>query len=111
MSKTHNRDANAATHLGALTRFELARLIHPLHVDHVRVRPLSACDESFQPEVIDRQNWVDGHWAIQSIRADVSQTFSALMLSVSGRVDHSERIFEYDFDCMFKRSCNCAFLE
>jgi hypothetical protein len=109
VSKSHNRDANSATQLGALMRLELGRLVHPLHVDHVRVRPLTMCAESFKPDAIQCQRWVDAHWAVQSISDDVSRTFSNLMLSVAGKVDKSERIFEYDVDCILKRSCNCFF--
>ncbi len=110
VSKTPSRDANTATHLGALTRFELARLIHPLHVDHVRVRPLTACNESFHEEVIQCHNWVDAHWAVQSVSADVSRTCSTLMLSVAGKVDQSERIFEYDVDLCVQTLVQLLFL-
>jgi hypothetical protein len=110
VSKTPSRDANSATQLGALTRFELARLIHPLHVDHVRVRPLTACDASFLPDVNQRHNWVDAHWEVQSVSADVSRTFSTLLLSVAGKVDQSERIFEYDVDVCVQTLVQLLFL-
>ncbi len=93
--ETGNRDSNAATFVGALTRLEVTRLIRKLPVDFDLVRPRLAVADSFVGVLPAQERWADKHWSKDAVLPTVEATFSDLVLCVGGKVDEDQRIFEY----------------
>ena len=107
VKKTGNFESNSVTRLGALVRFEVARLLDDFHADHHLVRPVAVCEESFEGRAEEQEARVDSFWGLDRIRGIVSGTFSDLLLCAAAKDDAGQRIFEYDNSHVESPNCCC----